>query len=171
MPRRYWLTTTTSDLTGGADFNYLQRYNVTPTGAAVPFTVSIAGGATETSFGFTAPVEPGFDGATGDYTIQANVTTANNNIFLAFQLDRINVSGVVQTSSTVTAEQSLGALGAKGYSFTALNLGTFAVTDRLRIRYIFRNSSGMTAQSCAIAANSLNAFVEAPYVSKVRIIT
>ena len=104
MPRTYYLSNTDSDLTGGADFN---EYLLLTTSSAVTINVSVASVSTETSYGFTEIYEPGASGLTGNYTASISPTTANSNIFLSISFTRINSSGVAQSTSATTAEQSL----------------------------------------------------------------
>lgn len=174
--RYYWLTDTASDLTGGSTFSSLLAHNYT---GATATNVTITHGASQTltSFGFAAPLEPGLYGSvTGNYSVQVNVTTANSNILLSIQLDRINSAGTVQQNSSVSAEQTLTATGQYTFSFTGLSLGTFAATDRFRIRYITRNSTAMTNQSIAIQRNSqfssaLQTNVSTPFTAKFAVVT
>lgn len=175
MARNYWLLSTASDLTGGADFTNLLAHNYV-VGTPTATQYSIAGNATETSFGFTAPLEPGTAGSiTGNYTVLTNITVANSSVFMSVGLDRVNSTGTVQTSTAATAEQALAAAGEFTFTFTNANLGTFAITDRLRVRYIFRNSN-MGGQLFTMQFNTAfgatnETIVQTPFAAKIAVVT
>lgn len=160
MARLYFLSSTNSDLTGGADFSRALFYN--NMAAATTLSITIAGTTTETSRGFTPALHPGVYGATGNYTVTVDVTNTNNNIFCAITLHRINSAGTVQNSSTASAEQQFNTGGVKTYTFTALNLGTWASGDRLRVDYAFRNSA-MNNQTFTIGINDPDTRVQTPF--------
>lgn len=160
MARLYFLSGTNSDLTGGADFSRALFYN--NNAASTTLSVTIAGSATETSYGFTPLLHPSIYGATGNYTVVTNVTTSNSNIFLSIILNRINSTGTVQSSSAASAENNITTTGSKTFSFTNINLGTWASGDRLRVDYLCRNSA-MNNQSFAIGINDANTNVQTPF--------
>lgn len=162
MARLYFLSSTNSDLTGGADFTRALFYN--NNAASTTVSVSVAANTTDVSYGFTPALHPGVYGDTGNYTVVVDVTTANTNIFCAITLRRVNSSGTVQTSSTASAEQQFNTTGAKTFSFTSLNLGTWASGDRLRVDYGLRNNATMGgAQSVSLGINDPDTRVETPF--------
>lgn len=161
MARLYFLSSTNSDLTGGADFSRALFYN--NNAASTTLSISIAQAATEVSRGFTPLLHPSVYGATGNYTVVVDVTTSNSNIFCTITLRRIDSTGTIGTSSATSAEQQFNTTGAKTFSFTSLNLGTWASGDRLRVDYSFRNSAAHQASSFAIGINDPDTRVETPF--------
>ena len=135
----YYLSATASDLSGGADFS---RKLVTATEGAGTIACSIAGSATETSYGFTEPGIPGVCGRAGPrpYTVEVNVTVLNANIQISVSLARVNSAGTAQNTVAATDEQSAGTTGVKLFTLNDTDLGEFADGDRLRVSYIFRNT-------------------------------
>jgi hypothetical protein len=155
----YFLSNTDSDQTGGLDFN---KALVSSSPAIGTISFSVNTNTTETSFAWTPAGLPGLLGITGSYTVRVVVSTANNNGRLAISLSRVNSAGVVQTTSTATAEQTTSA-GTLTFSLGSVNLGTWAAGDRLRVNYVFRNASTMTAITLAINADGLNTDVDVPW--------
>lgn len=161
MARLYFFSAVTSDLTGGADFNRELLPNITTTASAL--SVTVAGSVTETSFGFTEPLDPGAAGTvTGDYTVSMDVTTANSNITMSFAVARINSSGTQQAISSTSTTVSFSTTGAKTLTLTSVNLGTFASTDRLRVSYLFANAA-MGNATFGVNQNSVNSYVSTPF--------
>ena len=135
----WYLSTYDSDLSGGADFSKEAR-PYTQTGNSL--TVSVANTSTETSYAFSPPNVPNNpDWETGTFEVKVNVTTANTNMFLSIQVDRINSAGTVQESTTATAEQQLTATGVKTFTTASTNWTAGSATDRFRVRYIFRSAN------------------------------
>ncbi len=135
----YILKTKTSDLSGGADFNREISADAETAGS---ITVTVANGATETSYGFTKPYKPSnADWETGSITVEVKVTTANTNMFLKVSASRLNSAGVVQETSSETAEQQLSATGVKTFTIPSMNWAAGNCTDRIRINYIFRSAN------------------------------
>jgi len=168
MARIYYFRSTTSDLSGGADFS--RYFYPTPEASGNTGSISIAAAATEVSYGFTPPLHPGTAGTvTGDYTVDVDITTANSNIFLAIQLHRINSAGTVQTSSATSAENQISTTGVKTFTFSALSLGTFASTDRVRIDFRCRNSAAHSASSFAIGYP--NTDIVTPWAARLYVIS
>jgi adhesin HecA-like repeat protein len=155
----YTLSGDNSDLSGGADFN---KALVESGATNTTVSFSIATNSTETSYGFTPSGNPGADGATGNYTILARITTGNNNGRLSISLSRVNSSGTVQSTSSATSEQTTSA-GTQTHTLTSVNLGTWAAGDRLRVNYIFRNANTMSAQTVAIGTGTSNDTVDVPW--------
>jgi hypothetical protein len=163
MATRHFLSSTNSDLTGGADWNRYIRYNTS--GAASTVSASIAAGATEVQRGFTEPLHPGTKASvTGNYTLKVKVTTGNANATIAIQLHRVNSGGTIQTSSSTTATQSASA-GTKTFTLTSVNLGTFAETDRLRVDYRITGIA-MGAVTIALATEDSDCYIETPFNSR-----
>src|SRR3989344_4625105 len=135
----YILKTKTSDLSGGADFNREISADAETAGS---ITVTVANGATETSYGFTKPYKPSnADWETGTITVEVKVTTANTNMFLKVSASRLNSAGVVQETSSETAEQQLSTTGVKTFTIPSMNWAAGNCTDRIRINYIFRSAN------------------------------
>lgn len=165
MAQTFYFTATDSDLTGGADFNAAL---LTSPGSASSATVTVAHSSTETSYGFTASGVPGANGASGDYTVEVNVTTADANITINTAVARVNSSGTVQSGPVNSngGAQSAGSVGVKTFSFTSPNLGTWSAGDRLRVSYIFTSTKTMGgAAAVGIERDSADAEVLTPFTS------
>jgi hypothetical protein len=160
---RHFLSSTNSDLTGGADWNKYIRYNTS--GSASTISASIAASSTEIQRAFTEPLHPGTKASvTGNFTIKVKVTTGSTALTMAIQLHRINSAGTIQTSSSISGSQSLGA-GTKTFTLTSVNLGTFAETDRLRVDYRFAGSA-MGAATITLATEDPDCYIETPFNSR-----
>lgn len=169
MARIYFITDNVSDLSGGADFNATLDYNY---GTAAAQSVSIAAAVTETSYCFSRPLHPGTRGSvTGNYTVSVFCSTANNNITGTATLRRINSAGTVQTSSATSSSVAFDTTGAKIFSFTSLNLGTFTATDRLRLDLAFTNAAAHSASSFGIRFNDSNSSVVTPFTVRLFVST
>jgi hypothetical protein len=157
MARRYFLTDLTSDLSGGAQNEYiLPAPNSTGT-----LSETVASLATDTIFTFTPALHPNQVGAlTGTYTQIINVTTANSNLRLSVRLHRINSTGTIQTSGTASAEQTPNPTGTYTFTFTSISLGTWTATDRLRVDFIIRNTAHSN-QTMAIGFS--NTYITTPF--------
>jgi len=162
MARTYYLSATDSALTGGVVFN---KNETLVAEAAGSITVAVTNSATEASFGYTKPNEPGISTFTsGTITVNVNVTTASSSVYLAVQLERINSSGTVQESKTISAENNISTTGIKTFTFSSLTWSAGSSTDRLRIRYQFRstNSHG-GAVSVAIETGGSSTSIVTPF--------
>jgi hypothetical protein len=146
-----YLSTTASDLGGGADFNFtIAPRTRTPAGftsipeAAAVETVTVAAGVTEISYAFTPPGIPGRDGYTGTHTATFTVGGFSDSvIFARMVLTRVDAAGAVQVSSALPAEQKINGGGVRTFTFSALDLGPWNAGDRLRVEYQFRNSAAV----------------------------
>jgi hypothetical protein len=151
ISRTFYLGSTTSDLSGGADFNrYLEP---DPDGNAT-ITFSIVTGSTEVSRGFTrAGGVPAGATPTSTYYVGLDLRSMtgvsdSDELSVGVQVHRTNNAGTVQTSSAV-------AQGPRGLHMTdfpatyeipipGTALGTFAADDRLRVDYRFEHSRSVT---------------------------
>lgn len=160
MARRYFLVDLTSDLSGGAQNDYiLPAPNSTGT-----LSETVASLATDILYFFTPALHPNYVGAlTGTYTFIVNVTTANSSLRISSQLHRINSSGTVQTSSSQTAEQTPSATGTYTFTFTSISLGTWAATDRLRVDFDIRNTAHSN-QTMAIGFSGT--YIDTPFLAR-----
>jgi hypothetical protein len=131
------------------------------TATAGTFTVNLGNQATLHGYAWTDTGVPGTDGATGSYSVEVYVNTANTDITMYTRLARVNSSGTVQTESDAATTQSTSA-GLHTFNFTDLNLGTWASGDRLRVQYTFINASHGN-QSCQIQSNTTDTEVATPY--------
>lgn len=142
MAQTFYLGSTASDLTGGADWN---RYLEQTTETAGTVNAPVAAGATEVQYGFTRAGVPSGGIVPGDFTVELENTQASTARHASIQLHRVDSSGVVQASSSISAEQTLSPTGVKTFSFTGVDLGTWSSGDRLRVDYRFRNSGGLAS--------------------------
>jgi hypothetical protein len=155
----YVLRAANSDLSGGADFSKRLQIGTETAGS---ITVSVAGNATEDSFGFADAGQPDDDGITGDYTVEVNVLGLGlATINLSAAVARVNSAGVQQAISAFAAEQA-GLVGIKTFAFTGINLGTWAIGDRLKVVYRFRNTLALTG-SLDIQTGTTDAQVVTPW--------
>ena len=113
----------------GADFELEIVGTATTRGT---LAVPVAKAATETSYGgiqFTTPDEP--PSATGTFTVEVDVETGAALVGCTVQVHRINSSGTIQTSSSVTAEQALDV--SRTFTTNSVDLGAFSSGDWLRV--------------------------------------
>lgn len=159
MATTYILKTAASDLSGGVHFN-----NELSTGTETPGSLSpsITKASTEDSYGFTVAGEPGASGTTGDYTVEVNVTTGNTSIEISTAIHRVNSAGTFQAEGAASTEQT-AAGGLLTFTHTAINLGTWAAGDRLRVVYRFRNTHAHSAQAFTMETGTTDAEVVAPW--------
>jgi hypothetical protein len=160
MATRHYLSRSTSDLTGGSDWNRYLKYNTDGTPATI--AASIAVNSIETQRAFTEPLHPGTKASvTGNYTVLVKITTGQALANIAITLHRVNSSGTVQTSSSTTISQSASA-GTKTFTLTSVNLGTFAETDRLRVDYVMTGIA-MGAVTITLATEDPDCYIETPF--------
>lgn len=161
MPQTYYLSSLTSDLSGGADFN---RKLVAAVESTSSITVPVASASTEDSYAFTEPGVPGTAGATGDYSVIVKISANNaTGPTLAIAWARVNSSGVQQAISSFTTSQAVTtSTQTLTFSATAVNLGTWASGDRLQVVYRFGNSSG-GSRSFTVETGSTSAAVSTPF--------
>jgi hypothetical protein len=163
MAKTYYLSNTDSDLTGGADFS---KELTTTAGGDVTITgstFSVSSGSTEVSYAWTPSGDPGTNGATGNHTIEFDITTADTDIWLSCQIHRVNSSGTVQTSSSVTSEQQETTAQVYTFTFTSQSLGTWASGDRLRVDYRFRSARPHGNSTVGINGGTTDAEVVTPF--------
>jgi len=159
MSKTYIIKSTDSDLTGGADFNKALTAGTQTTSS---LTINLAASETRTSYGYTAAADPGTMGYTGNYTVEMNITTGDNNVYGSTYVARVNSSGVQQAISSASTEQKLSA-GVKSFTHTAADLGTWASGDRLRVSYVYRNSSSKATASVIMGTGTTDCEVVAPF--------
>lgn len=152
MTTTYYLEAVTSDLTTPTPAHWNYNLNATAPGASnVANNVSnTATPPNEIDYSYTQSGIPGTDGVTGDYTVTVVPNTTDSTLTLYIQLHRINSSGTVQNSSSLSAGQTLAAT--RTYTFSSLNLGTWASGDRLRMDF---SQEGTGAHGNATADYSL----------------
>ena len=156
----FYLDAGNSDLTGGSDFS---KNLTTTTSTPSTLQISVAKGATETSYAWTQAGTPNnADWETGGFTVKVNVTalasTADMN--LNVQVDRVNAAGSVQESSATSTNQQLSSTGVKTFSIASKDWTAGSATDRLRLRYILYNSKSNTARTVDISFGDINSYVD-----------
>ncbi len=105
----YYLSSTASDLGGGADFSAAL---VKALEAASTRSVSLAKGGTQDSFGFTPSGDPGALALAGTrtHTAEVNVTTASTEVFASVSFARVSSAGTVLAGGAAfAAEQGMSA--------------------------------------------------------------
>ena len=164
MARLYFLSNVNSDITAPGDFSKELLPNISGSLATVSSTV--AGNSTELAYGVTEPLDPGVAGSVvGDYTFSFDCTGAAANMVVAFRVARINSAGTMQTESALTSEISISTTGVKTATLTAIDLGTFTSTDRLRVTYSLRNTASGN-KTISVDVNSVNSYVLTPFRAK-----
>lgn len=159
MARRYYLSSSASNITSGTLFNLSLLPNVI--GAADSVTVTLASGVTVTGSGFTPPLHPGTSGRVSSYTTIVEVSTGAAQIQISVIARRVNSAGAIQTSSAPTAEQTAN-VGPLTFTLANTNLGTWAAGDRLQLDYLFRNNQAHGGDRTAvIVINTLDVTVAA----------
>jgi hypothetical protein len=135
MAITYYLTNTASDLSTPTGVHWNNALNETAPGASnISNTVSNTGTPpNDVEYAYTPSGDPGTDGSTGTYTVTVVPNTTDADALLFIQLHRINSAGTVQQSSTLSAGQTMTAT--RTYTFSSLDLGTWAAGDRLRVDF------------------------------------
>lgn len=135
MTITYFLENVSSDLSTPTGVHWNLNLNQVPPGTNnISNTVSnTATPPNEVEYSYTTSGVPGADGSTGTYTVTAVPNTTDADAVLFVQLHRINSSGTVQSSSVLSVGHIL--TSSQTYTFTNLNLGTWASGDRLRLDF------------------------------------
>ena len=133
-----------SDLTGGADFSKnLTTTTSTPAISQYSFAKSPA---IEESYLWTQTGSPNnADWETGGFTVLVNVTAlqTTTDLNLNVQVDRVFANGTVRESSATSTEQQLSSTGIKTFTIASKDWTAGTASDRLRLRYIFRNTKNV----------------------------
>lgn len=138
MAQTYRFSTATSNITVASSTTHSL---VTGTGVGTE-TIQAPSGPSNLSYYYTTPTgNPGTGGATGNYTIVLNVSSSTNNTQARVNVHRVNSSGAIQNSATISAYQSTATTGDKTYTFTSQSLGTWAAGDRLAVQVDVQNQS------------------------------
>lgn len=155
----YYFSSVNSDLGGGADFN---KELALSTSASSSIGVTVAGGATEVSYGYTPFGYPGDGGTSGDITVEVNVLIVNTAFYISTQIHRVSFFGEVLASSTISNEQQASSTGVKTFTFINPSLGTWKIGDRLRVDYRFRNAN-VPSLTLTIGNNTVNEEIVTPF--------
>ena len=162
MSALYYAHDVTSDLSGpGADFDYKLLLTA---GTASPVALSVAKGATETSYLFTEPGDPGAAGiSTGTFTFKLNVTTGSTSMSLVPTLRKINSSGgTVASQVSSTGSQTLSG-GVYTWTWTNPGFGTWATGDRVRIDLPFVNAAAHATTTITIEWQTADSSLLTPW--------
>lgn len=165
MAVTYHLSSTDSDLSGGADFN---KALLTGTSSGGTISCPIAAASTETSYAWTPQNVPGTNGtSTGNFTVEINITTAVNNTTVRPYLTRVNSAGTAQAGPIAPAEAAAATTptGVKTFTWTNPALGTWASGDRLRVEYTFVNSHASAVRTPVLGTNTANEEVITPFTA------
>lgn len=163
MAITYYLTVTTSDLTTptGAHWNYALS-ETAPGATNIANNVSnTATPPNEIDYSYTPSGDPGTDGSTGTYTVTVVPNTTDSTLTLYVQLHRINSAGTVQQSSTLSAGQTLAAT--RTYTFSSLDLGTWASGDRLRMDFSQEGTGAHGNATADYSIGSTGTRIETPW--------
>jgi len=120
-------------------------------------TISCPASETVTLYGFTrANIPDNAHWETAGITVEVYVSEnkPSTDIYISVQADRIDSAGQVQESTTVSSEQQATS-GLKIFSIDSKDWTAGDKTDRLGIRYIFKNTAN-TNISCDIRTGTMN---------------
>jgi hypothetical protein len=157
----YYLNSTTSDLSGGNDYNKVLHTVTTKVETVGPFTILRK--STEESYAWTNSSMPNNDAwETGAFTVKVNVTQLSSTtyLYLNVRVDRVDSAGNVQESSDVSTEQQMTSTGVKTFSIASKDWTDGSATDRLRLAYIWRNSKTNADYTATISQGDVNSYVD-----------
>ena len=161
----YCLTSIDSDLSGGDYFDKELRLN--PEEAETTQAVVVSSSSTETSYGFTSLNSPGNDDwETGKFVAKVTTTTNASNLNLSISVSMVEADGSVVTTSSTSNEQNLDNAGTYIFIVPSIDFSPGNITDRIRVNYIFRNSS--LAAGVYIKVNSEDTQLSTLIIKKVR---
>jgi PKD repeat protein len=155
----FYLNSGNSDLTGGADFS---KNLTTSTSTPSTLQMSIVKAATETQYAWTqAGIPNNADWETDGFTIRLNVTavSTSTDIHINVQVDRVFANGTVRESSATSTERDITAAGLYTYSIASKDWSAGTATDRMRVRYLIRNSKTSAARTVDFSFNDINSYV------------
>jgi hypothetical protein len=152
-------STIPSGTTATLDTVWSKRDFSTTAGTSAALAPTIAVSVTELGIGDTPALGADAAGVTGAQTYTLKFTIASGvvaNLLSGFRIARYNTSGVQQAVSAHPTLTATASAAAWTFNVTA-NLGTFASTDRLRVYYLWQNSSSMNIQTPSITVNTATA--------------
>ena len=161
MAHTYYASNTTSDLTGGGDFDFSLLHNPDTANTSV---WTVAKTATQSFDLFTETNDPSDQGdATGSWSYELNVITGSADVVANVFLYRVNSGGTPQAGPIESAEagQALTA-GIKTYTWSSPALGTFAAGDRVRV-LVSATNGGHQNQDISLGWNTSDEEFIAPY--------
>lgn len=131
--------------------------------------ITVSAGNTETDYFYTPAGEPGTDGGSGgqDYEVRVDIQTADADMEVSVQLNRVNSSCAVQSSSGFSSEQTADPAGQLTFTFSSLDLGTFASGDILRVDIACRSTAPHGNSSIDIGTGTGRTEVDAPWTISV----
>lgn len=163
MSSTYYLGATNSDLSGGREFSkYLEE--ITETAGTISLQIPSGTSYGDPSYAFTRTDIPLNDSwETGEITVKVNITDGGNGRgFLKVSASRVNSSGVVQETTSETAEQALGSIGVLTFTIPSMNWSAGSLGDRLRINYYFRSNHNVQDATCTIQTGTTDTEVITP---------
>jgi hypothetical protein len=166
MAIQFFLTNTTSDRTGGANFNLTLS---TTSVASATSAFSCSANATEADFAWTVVGTPGAAGlSTGTFTVKRVITAAHANLRFNVGVARVNATGVVQSGPVMSTEDA-GGTGTKTWNIVNPALGTWVAGDRLRVTYQTRNvSTGSRSWTETIGGTAVT--VDTPFTASLQLV-
>ena len=140
MAETYFLTTTDSDLSVPGD-NWDLEVSRTAPGAGTQ-NQTVSSGTTETDYGFTPSGDPSTEGGTGSrtWTVTVELDTQDAAMEMAVNIHRINSTGTIQSSGTLSSEQTCNS-ATLTFTFSSTDLGTWASGDRFRVDFQVRSTA------------------------------
>jgi PKD repeat protein len=156
----FYLNSTNSDLSGGADWSKTLRGETT---AVSTIAATILRSSTRTQFAWTNSTTPNNNNwETGAFTVKVNVTALGSTsyLWLNVQVDHIYANGTVIESSDASSEQKMTGTGVKTFSIASKDWTAGATTDRLRLGYLMRNSRSNADYAMTISQGDVNSYVD-----------
>lgn len=162
MAETYFLTETASDLSVPGDNWDNEISRSAP--AAGTLQQSVPAGNTETDYGFTPSGDPSTEGGTGSrtWTVTVEFSTQSADMEMAVNVHRINSTGTVQSSGTLSGEQTCNS-ATLTFTFASTDLGTWASGDRFRVDFQVRSTAAHGNTMVAHTISGSGTRVEAPW--------
>lgn len=164
MARTFRFANSVSDLTLGGAFTH----ELLDTAAGTDQITAASGGGTNDGLFATGIGIPGIGGATGDYTVVLNVSTAASGTEARVTVSRYNAGFQASVNLNAGAYTSTATTGDKTFTGTGVNLGTWAAGDRLVVTVNVRNTNAHGgAAGPTFDHTATNARVDTPFSSGV----
>lgn len=137
MAHTYYASNTTSDLSGGGNFNFEFLHDASAANTANVWSIDKQ--STEAFDIFTEAGDPSDQGdATGTWTFELNVVVGDSGAEANVYLYRVNSTGTIQAgpieSSDTNGNTYPLTAGVLSFAWSNPALGTFAAGDRVRVR-------------------------------------
>jgi PKD repeat protein len=165
---KFYLNSTNSDLAGASDWNKTLREQTT---AVSTIAATILRSSTRTQYAWTNTTNPNNTAwETGGFNVSINVTALGSTsyLWLNTQVDHVYANGTVIESSATSTEQQMSSTGVKTFVIASKDWTDGASTDRLRLRYLMRNSRSNADYAFTISQGDVNSFVNGSITTNYR---